>query len=1084
MAAIITTLVGPARSGKTVRLLDRYRNMLRCQAAEGRCGKGLWIGPSQRCIAELRELLVCDSGSAFLAPGLFTFAGFAESVVAASARQIRPISRLQKRLLLSRVIRQGLVRNELPYFSSVARTAGFVAQLDEWIAECKRQDTWADDFRHVAESRREQELAQLYGEYQKLLVGSELYDAEGRFWAAREILEEESGRSRYEYELVVVDGFSDFTSAQLDILKTLAVRSAEMLISLTADQDAIEPPDPATGRALMFARVRRTIETLREILPQLELKFVSLDDLGKASLRNAERTLFQETLTAVEPLEGKTDGLKIVAANGMHGEIEEVARRIKTLLLEGRAQPQDCRVVVPNLSAMAHRVAEVFENHGLPYWIETRPRLTNSPLVRVTMSLLRLKIEDWPFRLLLEITGNRLLTFFDEPHGSKPRVVLERIIRAAQFPLGRDRLLEHLDRRSAQVSEEGQSQQPTIALAILTRFSECLNALPERATLAGWAGHLTELLTRLGAISGEIASPDWDALIKTLHSLDLADTWLPGDLEELDAREFVDQLEAIADDQRLPALHDDVGRVRVLTTESARHGTAPHVFLVGLSEEAFSSSEPFVGVGPEDLTDDALVGQGDKMRLFYSLITRATESLTLSYPALDDKGQQLPPSPFLTELESNFLPARIPVTTQPLGAVVDSADQPLSQSAHRQAAVLRALEKDPAWLAGIVSQPSLAVTGLLDAIGCIASRADRDRFGTYEGLLSSEAARAALARRFDDNHLWSPSQLEGYATCPFRFFAEQLLSLKPLSELTLANDAGRRGSLLHQVLVAIYQELDNRAAVAGEEKAWQAELAERFRCALEAEVTVKPLAGLEQSLREIERRQIEAWAPQYAQQEIDYRDRWGGLDEPLRAEYFEVRFGPQTTSSMSYPEQDLSTPVPFELNLGSERIRITGQIDRIDVGRIGNVTVFNIIDYKSGREVRLKDEAMQAGRQLQLPLYALAAEELLLVDKQAEALAAGYWSIQGRGFEKGALQLRRAEGHTLSRSEQWRQLRPQILATVEQLVLGIRKGKFPVHNEDQNCTRWCPQNMICRVAHIRSLEKPWPPESPQEAPQS
>jgi len=84
-------------------------------------------------------------------------------------------------------------------------------------------------------------------------------------------------------------------------------------------------------------------------------------------------------------------------------------------------------------------------------------------------------------------------------------------------------------------------------------------------------------------------------------------------------------------------------------------------------------------------------------------LTRADESLTLSYPAMDDKGQQLPPSPLLTELERCFGPAGIPVTTQPLGESLPADELPLSRSAHRQAAVARALDKDQAWLAGIVS---------------------------------------------------------------------------------------------------------------------------------------------------------------------------------------------------------------------------------------------------------------------------------------------------------------------------------------------------------------------------------------------
>ena len=48
-----------------------------------------------------------------------------------------------------------------------------------------------------------------------------------------------------------------------------------------------------------------------------------------------------------------------------------------------------------------------------------------------------------------------------------------------------------------------------------------------------------------------------------------------------------------------------------------------------------------------------------------------------------------------------------------------------------------------------------------------------------------------------------------------------------------------------------------------------------------------------------------------------------------------------------------------------------------------------------------------------------------------------------------------------------------LLKRVRQLVDGIRAGQFPVVNEDEDCTHGCALNTICRVAHIRSLEKQW-----------
>lgn len=1097
MAARITVFVGPARSGKTERLLTRYQEFLRGRAASGICGHGLWLAPNRRYVSELRETLGCGPNGALLNPGMNTFAGFAEKVIAASARRIRPISKLQKRLVLRRVVDKSLTSGTITERQAVARTPGFVArtpgfveQLDEWIAACKRQDEWAEDLCQLPMSRRGRELAELYGQYQQLLLRGDLYDAEGRFWAAREILQQDKKGLCHEYGLVVVDGFSDFTTAQLDILRLLAERSAEVLFSLAAEPETLQPADPMAGRALLFAKPRNTFERLRFLFPACEVEFITPGQQGPGSLRQAERNLFRESPEIsglFDSLAGGPKELEIVAANGEQSEIEQIAGRLKELLLDGRARPQDCLVVFRNLAVSARRVADVFDDFGIPHWIEARPRLAGSVLVRTVVSLLRLKARDWPFRLLLEVTGSRTLSAFDEPLGNNPRACVERAIRAAQLPSGRLRLLEQVGKWAADESNERQelAHQSAIALANLHRLEECLEALPEHATLGQWTEHLAELLTRLGAFSDVDFSGDWLVLRRALHSLELIEGWLSEDLPAIGIEQFLELVELAARDQQLPGTHDEVGRVRVLSAETARGMSAAHVFLAGLSEQSLAASVQPGLAGSEDdpqlssQTGDALADQSEPMLLFYSLVTRATEGLTLSYPALDDRGQQLPPSPFVTELQRCFPSAAIRVTTQPLGEVIATDKLPMSRSTHRQAAVARALDKDTSWLAGILARPESLGAGILDAVSCIASRAQRNQFGEYEGLLLGEATQAALARRFDSSHLWSPSQLESYAKCPFRFFAEQLLKLEPLEDLALTSDAGRRGSLLHQVLATIHQQLAEQTAELPENQSWQADLAERFRRALDAEVTARPLGGLEQSLREIERRQINSWATPYAQQENDYRNRWSDWDEPPQAAYFEVRFGPDVQSSAAPSELEVSTPVPFELDLGDEKIRITGQIDRIDVGRVAGVTVFNIIDYKSGREVRLKEDAVRSGRQLQLPLYALASEELLLADQQAQALSVGYWSIQGSGFEKGALELRQSEGQKLSPTEQWQQLHLQLVTTVRQLVTGVRDGQFPVFNEDQDCTRWCPQSTICRVAQIRSLEKQWPPATPE-----
>ena len=1085
----VKIVAGPARSGKTLRLLGVFSNHLRSCQGNSPSGGPLWIGPTQQAVSQLRDQLVRGPEDAFLAPSLYTFAGFADAIIARSQRRIHPLSRLQKRRLLQQVISNKLAKDALPYFKPVASTPGFLAQVDETIAELKRRDIWAEDFLKRCRHQRDRDMGAIYKAYQRQLVVGNLYDAEGRFWAAREALTESDSASE-RYGLIVVDGFTDFTAAQHDILKLLAERTEAMQIVLTLEQDCVGPTMTNEGRALLFARVRETLWRLGETLPGVEIEWHSVDECSIGMLDFLRRELFRDGET-VGPAPDSVEGLEIIAASSVQREIEEVGRRIKTLLQTGRVKPQVIGLVYRGGDEVAERIARVCEDFGIPVAIAAARRLSAAPIVRLIDTLLRLEQHDWPFRLLLSIVNNRLIQLPDEESDAseddwKMRVALERCLRAAQLPSGKKRLLEHLKRRAndSDMEELSEPERDRIAAAKtasgwLRRLADKMDALPATGTLGEWIAALEQLLSSFQALPAQQAT--WSLLRRGLRAILVVDSWAFGQAEQFDLLEMQELVELVARETRLSTAHDDVGRVSVLAADSARHRTFDHLFLVGLEERAFS------GVAERGRLVDEQVLQtsqaepyepgppsGDAMLLFHELITRANKSVTLSFAALDEKGQALPPSPMLIDVERCCSEIPIHWTKMSLGeSCVDTAE-PRSRSSFRRQAVESALNGESELLAGMLSQADLLPSGsaILAGLESIALRSQRDQFGAFEGVLLSDAVRTALAEKFGPEHLWSPSQLESYATCPYRFYAEQLLKLEPQEDFSLCSDARRRGSLLHHVLATIHRQLRETDASCEDEAA----LVERFQLALEQTVAATPLSGLDNALREIERREIDSWATQYAEQETDYRAKWELFDDPVRPTFFELRFGSEATIDGPIADDTASTELPFVLDLGEEQIRLTGQIDRIDVGRIGGVTVFTIIDYKSGKEVKFKEQEVTAGRQLQLPLYAMAAERLLLADQGAVALATNYWSIQGKGFgttKTKYLQFREAEGSSLRLTKQWQKMEGALVERVRQIVDGIRRGEFPVYNEDKECTHGCALNTICRVAHIRSLEKEW-----------
>jgi ATP-dependent helicase/DNAse subunit B len=230
-----------------------------------------------------------------------------------------------------------------------------------------------------------------------------------------------------------------------------------------------------------------------------------------------------------------------------------------------------------------------------------------------------------------------------------------------------------------------------------------------------------------------------------------------------------------------------------------------------------------------------------------------------------------------------------------------------------------------------------------------------------------------------------------------------------------------------------------------------------------------PHSGMDAALLELDRRQILKWAGKHFEHHVKYASSWAQRGAPMNPRHLEFRFGSaRTGDSESDPE---SVGDAFVLEVGGERLRITGQIDRIDAGTIDGKTVFSVIDYKSGKKLALKLEHIESGERLQLPIYVEAAQ-CLVFGGDATPVSAGYWSAAGGFDDKGALAV--VLGDSLG--DEWQRVRTAVHDIVRRFVAGIRHGEFPVASRDDECTSYCDFKTVCRVTQVRSLNKLWPKE--------
>jgi ATP-dependent helicase/DNAse subunit B len=1124
MPASVTILCGPARSGKTEQVLTRYRAAL----AERLPGSALWLAPTWHAAAEVRDQLLDGMLPGCFRPGVMTFGNFAETVLHAAELPIRPMTRLMKRELVRQIIFEQSSRGRLGHFQSIAKTAGLVDLVCEFISELKRLEIWPDDFRQACQARgladKDVELSEVYDVYQNALREHGLFDAEGRFWSARDVLARGEGEGlgtsvpseavpaaarRFTFPSVIVaDGFTDFTRTQHEILAILAGRAEELFVTL--------PLEAAPRRDDLFAKPLKTLDELRRRHPGATV--VQLDrttDSKWPAIAHLEQTLFENPRShnrlaaagtaacttpavAAQPL-----NIEILAAARQVGEIEMIARRIKRL------------------------VDEVFDWLGIPVVAEAGKTLDRSPALRFLVALLQLDLDDWPFDRLLAVLGsNYFQPDWPEWCGAGPAAV-EQTIRGLQVPRGRELLIE-------QLSDDGH------AFGTANRLAAAFDALPQRATLPEWGKAWRRLAAQTGLrraiydddvsdrLAGELvrreddvnpsparrtSSPAkrhqsdaslfdrraWDRLMKTLAEDDTLAAWLSQRPPELDRRAAFEALVDIVGSDRVGYSGDESGCVRVLSAESVRSLRVPYLFLAGLSEKAFPAPDR-----EDRLYSDAdyvrLIDAGlplvartertrEEMLLFYEAVTRATKRLYLSYPALDEAAQPLFPSPFLNEVEEAFGKDGIPrVEQKDLSPIPPEEDELFCQTDFRVKAVATALEGNVALLAGLMQRTGkeergaerLAAAGTAASLGTevpsplplaaglelIYQRQDREQFGPAEGMLQSAAASSRMSEQFGQQHTFSATELERYASCPFRFFLERILKIEPLEDLALEFDVMERGRVVHDVMATFHRQVNSRLGhPASPLQLDAAEFAPLLAAAIQESLPPESRNPVQAALREVDRRLLVEWLSHYREQVEKYDAQWKDFSAPMAPDVFEVSFG---RAGEPLP----STERALEFVSDNGTIRISGRIDRIDTGTIDGHRVFNVVDYKTGAPIRLTAESVRKGTTLQLPLYAIAAMELILNEQDALPWRGGYWYVRDDGFKpKQAMKMYDDIDGRIELDSEWEDIRDGLEATVMGLVRSMRAGRFPVCSADDRCTGRCPLRTVCRINQVRSLEK-------------
>lgn len=1027
-------IIGRAGSGKTHHCLEAVRHRIRQNPIDG--PRLVMLVPEQAALQTERAIIApADIAGAHRAEVL-SFQRLAYRVMEATGVGPRRALSDRSRAMVLRHLLERL-SPELRYYRRVDRLPGFLEQLGTTMCELIQEAIDPTEFLATTETlgasadarnAKFHDIALIYRAYRDFL-GDDLFDPSLSLQLARERLSHCEWLHGAE---VWVDGFASLMRQESLTLLELARHASHVDITLLMDPALAETGPDSSGvsqLASLFDRTGKTFLKLKKIFSEggieieqpLILDPIEQPRFAKSPVLSAlERKLFEP---ATQDVSGELEnaptigGLEFAALPTRRVEVEYAASRIARWVRESGYRYRDLAIMVRDLEPYHDLLSAALHAQRIPFFIDRRRPTTHHSLIELLRSLIALAAEDFSLasvRLALK-TGLLGLTT-DESDELENYLLAHAISGFEKWTAGdwtktqTSILPERRDRREADES-------PMLARvnATRTRLVEALQPWMKvacaRSMMTGpeWIQEVTNFLQRQSVAQQlEQWAIDAEGQGNVDEAAEHRQVWI-------DTTKFLDELAFAFAETRL-ALSEwgaiveaglskftlgltppTLDQLLVGSIDRSRHPEIKAAVLLGFND----------GVIPRSSSEDAIFNDVDRQRLesagvelgpttqnrareeamlLYIAVTRASESLVITRAMKDDAGKELRPSPFCKTIQSALAGFEIRDSND-----VSEVDPLWRVSNWKDLARELALEFGKReWSReqgkSLGSHDRTMWTSIYNEFRNELF-ADAELANQMRGLIEQGTARLSnesIQRLHTSTMKASVSQLETFATCPFKQFAKYTLGLK---ERELARMEPRSlGSFQHAVLEEFVHSLAKSGRAIG---------------ALENDELKKRLAAscdaVEQRLAEdgITASRRSRYLLQQAAADVARVARFqrmisrAGQFRPGRVE---LPFGYDVQDSL--PPLELSTPK-------GRNVVLRGFVDRVDWTEDGEEALAIVLDYKRTKDKKLDLGEVFHGISLQLLGYMLVITQhgAALTGRKTSPAAALYVSL-AREYDK------------------------------------------------------------------------------------
>lgn len=943
----------------------------------GRAG----TGKSEYCYREIAEKIKADNQILIITPEQFSFTAEKKLMEAIDANavfnaEVVTLSRMAYRVIneiggrtetnLSKcgkaMLIYSILNNNKKELKLIGKNDENVDMLDTAITEFKKHGISIEQLKQEIDKQEDiylknklTDLSLVYEGFENQLSGKYIDETDLLTILAENIENTDMFNNQYIY----IDEFAGFTKQEYQIIEKLILVANQVTVTICIDELNI-PKNPNTD---IFYSNENTVNKLFEIAQNCGTKVEEIKLENKYRFKSNELKHLEENLYENRPCKytNKVENIKLFLAKNQYSEIEEVAKNILKLVRDNGYRYKDISIITKNISNYSSLARAIFDKYDIPIFIDENRDLNQNIIIQYILSVLEIFTKNWSYESVFNYIKTGFSNIEEDEIFKLEKYCLKWGIKQnkwkKEFTYGK---YEEKDKTEIESLER-------IRKDIVNPLMKLKSDIDNDKTAEGISKSIYKFLVeeniaeKINKKIEELEKVGQVDLVKEYQSslqtiLDILDEIvLVFSDDKMTIDKYAQILKVGFKNSNLTKIPGTQDQVIMGDVDRSRSHKVKAIFIIGLNDGEFPSvhkDEGFLNdLDRETLKQDGIeLAKGTIENLYednfniYKAFSTAEEKLYLLYSSSDVQGKALRPSMLINKIKKIY-----PMLQEESDVIETKAE---------------VLNKKTTYDELIIQLSKLKEQDEIDKVWYYVydyykkdtewnTKLEQNLKGLNYTNIPEKIEQTNIDKLYGNTLVTSISKLERYRSCPFSYYLQYGLKIKPEEELKI--QTLNTGTFIHEII----DEFFGTVREAGIKL---------------AEITDEQLAEIINKIIDEKLKQSQNYiftsTAKYRALVVRLKKIIQKALKYIIGTLVQSRFEVLGTE-VEFGENGKYKPIRLTLEDG-KRIEIIGKIDRIDTAQSEDGRYLRIIDYKSSaKNIDLNE--VYAGLQIQLLTYLDAA---------------------------------------------------------------------------------------------------------------